>query len=260
MLGDHETAAEPEAIRVPLPCRRMTESIVIERRFRGPVGSGNGGYTCGLVGGLLDADTVEVTLRLPPPLDTALLVERSDGGLRVLDGDALVAEARPAELSLEPPEPVTFDEAVAIAAARPDDPEHRFPGCFVCGPAREEGDALRLRPTATGDGRIVAPWRPSEVTQPFVWASLDCPGAHAVNPDGARGISVLGRLTARVMEAPAPGDECVVVGWPLGGDGRRFHAGTALFRDDRPLAVARAVWFMVGDEARDGTLTRVNGR
>ena len=98
------------------------------------------------------------------------------------------------------------------------------------------------------------------MTQPFVWASLDCPGAHAVNPDGARGISVLGRLTARVLEPPAPGDECVVVGWPLGGDGRRFHAGTALFRDDRPLAVARAVWFMVGDDARDGTLTRVNGR
>jgi len=238
----------------------MTESIVIERRFRGPAGSGNGGYTCGLVAGLLDADTVEVTLRLPPPLDTPLRVERADESVRVLDGDALVAEARATELTLELPEPVAFDEAVAIAASRPDDPDHPFPGCFVCGPGREEGDALRLRPAPTGDGRIVAPWRPSEVTQPFVWASLDCPGAHAVNPDGARGISVLGRLTARVLEAPAPGDECVVVGWPLGGDGRRFHAGTALFRDGRPLAVAHAVWFMVGDEVRDGTLTRVNGR
>jgi hypothetical protein len=93
-----------------------------------------------------------------------------------------------------------------------------------------------------------------------VWAALDCPGAYAVNPDGARGISVLGRLAARVLETPAPGDECVVVGWPLGGDGRRLHAGTALFRDGRPLAVARAVWFMVGDDVRDGTLPRVNGR
>lgn len=231
----------------------MTPSIVIERRFRGPAGSGNGGYTCGLIAGLLDADTVEVTLRLPPPLDTPLRVERSDDELRVLDGDALVAEARAAGLSLEPPVPVTFDEAVAIAAGRPDDPEHPFPGCFVCGPAREEGDALRLRPTATGDGRIVAPWRPSEVARPFVWASLDCPGAHAVNPDGARGITVLGRLTARVLEEPAPGDECVVVAWPLGGDEHRLHAGTALFRGDRPLALARAVWFPVGDDARDGS-------
>jgi hypothetical protein len=238
----------------------MTQSIVIERRFRGPAGSGNGGYTCGLVAGLLDADTVEVTLRLPPPLDTPLRVERADDSVLVRDGDALVAEARAAELALELPEPVAFADAVAIAGARPDDPDHPFPGCFVCGPGREEGDALRLRPTATGDGRIVAPWRPSEATLPFVWASLDCPGAHAVNPDGARGISVLGRLTARVLETPAPGDECVVVGWPLGGDGRRLHAGTALFRDGRPLALARAVWFMVGDELRDGTLTRVTGR
>jgi len=238
----------------------MTESIVIARRFRGPAGSGNGGYTCGLVAGLLDADTVEVTLRLPPPLDTALRVERADDSVLVRDGDTLVAEARAAELALELPEPVAFADAVAIAGARPDDPDHPFPGCFVCGPGREEGDALRLRPTATGDGRIVAPWRPSEATPPFVWASLDCPGAHAVNPDGARGVSVLGRLTARVMETPAPGDECVVVGWPLGGDGRRLHAGTALFCDGRPLALARAVWFMVGDELRDGTLTRVTGR
>jgi hypothetical protein len=226
----------------------MTESIVVERRFRGPAGSGNGGDTCGLVAGLLDADTVEVTLRLPPPLDAPLRVERADDSVRVLDGEALVAEARAAELVLELPEPVAFDEAAAIAASRSDDPDHPFPGCFVCGPGREEGDALRLRPTPTGDGRIVAPWRPSDVTRPFVWASLDCPGAHAVNPDGARGISVLGRLTARALELPASGD------------GRRFHAGTALFRGDRPLAVARAVWFMVGDEARDGTLTRVNGR
>ena len=229
----------------------MAESIVIERRFRGPAGSGNGGYTCGLVAGLLDADTVEVTLRLPPPLDTPLRVERSDDALRVLDGDALVAEARAAELVLEPPQPVTFAEAVDIVAGRGDDPEHPFPGCFVCGPGREEGDALRLRPTATGDGRIVAPWRPAEVERPFVWASLDCPGAHAVDPDGARGVSVLGRLTGRVLETPAPGDECVVVAWPLGGDERRLFAGTALFRDGRPLALARAVWFPVGDEARD---------
>jgi hypothetical protein len=108
----------------------MTPSIVIGRRFRGPAGSGNGGSTCGLVAGLLNADTVEVTLRLPPPLDAPLRVERAD-------------------------------------------------------------DSVRR---------------------------------------------------------------------PLGGDGRRLHAGTALFRDDRPLAVARAVSFMVGDDVRDGTLPRVNGR
>ncbi len=229
----------------------MTESIVIERRFRGPAGSGNGGYTCGLVAGLLEADTAEVTLRLPPPLDTPLRVERLDDAVRVLDGDVLVAEAHPAELELDPPEPVSFAQAAALASAVPDDPEHPFPGCFVCGPGRDEGDALRLQPAAIGDGRVVAPWRPAEVAHPFVWAALDCPGAYAVNEDWARGVTVLGRLTARVIEAPAPGDECVVVAWPLGGDERRLHAGTALFRDGRLLAEARAVWFPVDDTVRD---------
>jgi len=229
----------------------MAPTIVIERRFRGPAGSGNGGYTCGLVAGLVDGDAVEVTLRLPPPLDTPLRVEGGGDAVRVLDGDMLVAEATAAELELDLPRPVDHAEAVRIAGSRPDDPEHPFPGCFVCGPRRDEGDGLRLRPAAVGDGRIVAPWRPAEVAPPFVWASLDCPGAHAVDPDGARGISVLGRLTGRILELPAPGDECVVVAWPLGGDGRRLFAGTALFRDGRPLALARAVWFPVGDDARD---------
>jgi hypothetical protein len=54
-----------------------------------------------------------------------------------------------------------------------------------------------------------------------------------------------------VLELPVPGDECVVVAWPLGADERRLHAGTALFRGDRVLAVARAVWFPMPDAVRD---------
>ena len=65
----------------------MTPSIVIQRGFRGPARSGNGGDTCGLVAGLLDADTAEVTLRLPPPLDTPLRVARADDAVRVLAHD-----------------------------------------------------------------------------------------------------------------------------------------------------------------------------
>ena len=246
--------------------------MIIDRRFRGPQSSGNGGYTCGRIAAFVAAGTVEVTLRLPPPLDTPLRVERDGVGVRVLDGDALVAEARPAELELALPEPVPFAEAERLAAARADDPGHPFPGCFTCGPGREEGDGLRLRPSPTGDGRVVAPWRPSErlagrgpLPRELVWASLDCPGAYALDLEGARGLSVLGRLTARIEGVPSAGDECVVVAWPLGGEGRRLFAGTVLFQDGRPLAFARAVWFAVGDEARDpfvdpDTLPRVNDR
>jgi hypothetical protein len=227
--------------------------LSIPGRFRGPQDSGNGGYTCGLVAELVPADGVEVTLRLPPPLDTPLAVVRDGDVVRVLDGGRLVAEARPGVLDLDPPEPTPFAEAERLAEAYGADPHHPFPGCFVCGPAREPGDALCLHPVPVGDGRVVAPWRPTgELSGArFAWAALDCPGGFAVMPNFTRGLSVLGRLNARVLEPPRPGDECVVTGWPLGRDGRKAEAGTALHRDGELLALARAVWIEIGQERRD---------
>lgn len=232
---------------------RATPEIVIPRRFRGPQASGNGGYTCGVVAELVPADIVEVTLRLPPPLETPLAVERDGDSVRVRDGDRLVAEGRPARLDLDPPAPPTFAEAERLAAAQPADPHHPFPGCFVCGPAREPGDGLALRPAPAGDGLVAAPWRPAGDLEGerFAWAALDCPGAFAVMGDFSRGISVLGRLTARVLDAPRAGDELVVVGWPAGEEGRKRYAGTALYRGDDLLASAMAVWIMVDSDLRD---------
>lgn len=233
----------------------MIASVLIPRQFRGPVQSGNGGYTCGTIAELVDADVVEVTLRKPPPLEVELAVEREpDGVVRVLYEGEIVAEARPSSLELEPPEPVSFAESARLSEARGDDPDHPFPGCFVCGPARQPGDGLRLRPAPLADSRVVAPWivAPQFAGTRFAWAALDCPGGWAVQPDASRGISVLGRLTARVFAPPAAGDECVVVGWPIGEpDGRRHHAGTAIFRDGFLLAMAQAVWFEMADDVRD---------
>lgn len=227
---------------------------MIERRFRGPAGSANGGYTCGLVADLAGGGALEVTLRLPPPLETPLTVARDGDEVRVLADESVVAEARPARPDVDrPAPPPPFAEAARLAAAVGRDLDHPFPGCFVCGPARAAGDGLRLRPVALGDGRVAAPWRVEEglAAPRFVWAALDCPGGWAVTPDLSRGVSVLGRLTARVDDVPREGDECVVVGWPLGADGRKLYAGTALFRGDELLAVARAVWFEVPLERRD---------
>ena len=212
------------------------ETVEIARRFRGPSSSGNGGYTCGLLSRLVEGDA-EVTLRAPPPLETPLRVD----GLQVFDGETLVAEVRATTVELELPEPVSFADARALEP--PPDPDHPFPECFVCGP---QGDGLRLRPGPVGDGRVVAAWVPDQVSHELVWAALDCPGAFAVNPAFSRGPTVLGRLAAHVAEVPSVRDELVVVAWDLGGsDGRRLHAGTALFRGDRALAWARAVWFPV---------------
>ncbi len=85
--------------------------------------------------------------------------------------------------------------------------------------------------------------RPSRTQVPeFVWAALDCPGAYACG-FGERGVLVLGRLAARVDALPHAGERCVVVAWPLGDEGRKAYAGTALYGEGgRLLGVARATW------------------
>ena len=192
---------------------------------------------------------MEVTLRIPPPLETPLAVKRDGDTLRVLDGETLVAEARTLPLDLDVPEPVGFEVAAARSAAQTPDPEHPFPECFVCGPARSPGDGLCLRPAPGEGGRVAAAWVPTEEQAgraELVWASLDCPGAFAVDERGDRGVSVLGRMHASVRGLPSAGEPCVVVGWSLGADGRRRFAGTALFGEGgRLLGLARATWSLL---------------
>ena len=55
-------------------------------------------------------------------------------------------------------------------------------------------------------------------------------------------------MTARVDRLPEEGERCVVVGWPLGEDGRKLFAGTALYgASGDVLAVARQVWILPRD-------------
>ena len=206
--------------------------MIVARRLRGPDESGNGGYSCGLFAAGREA---EVTLRLPPPLEVELREE--DGEIRA--GDAVVATVREARVELEPPAPVSWDDAVAAQAPDLDSP---FPHCFVCGHARGD-DGLHIHAGAVA-GRDVhaAPWLVADRGAEFVWAALDCPGAYATGALG-RGTVVLGRLTARVDRVPDVGERCVVVGWHLGSEGRKHGAGTALFADSGELlGIARAVW------------------
>jgi hypothetical protein len=217
--------------------------LVIEPRFNGPAGSANGGYTCGLIADFVDG-IAEVTLRRPPPLGRALRVERDDGRVVVRDGDAVVAEAVEGTFELALPEPPTTQEAASASARYPGFDEHAFPTCFVCGPERDRGDGLRIFAGPLRDGLVAAPWTPTEVDEHIVWAALDCPGAIAVGfPD--RGETLLGRFSAIVDELPEVGEPCVVVGWPLGEEGRKLYAATALYGEaGRPLARARATWIV----------------
>ena len=221
--------------------------VTFDRRFRGPLTSANGGYACGTLAGHVDAHEVEVTLRLPPPLDRPLLVRREDDAAVLLDGDALVAEARPFEVALAPPEPVSVAEAERAVTRHVPIGLDVFGECFVCG-VRDEADGLGIYagPVEGRDGVHAAPWTPRESSPALVWAAIDCPGAYAVGTPG-RGEMVLGRMTARVLRVPESGEPCVVVAWPLGEDGRKLYAGTALLAEDGDLlAVARQVWIEPG--------------
>jgi hypothetical protein len=216
--------------------------VVIDRKFRGPTDSANGGYTCGLLASFVHGPA-EVTLRLPPPLERRLEVV-TEGTLELRDGEELVAEATPADIDVEVPEPVAF-EAAAAAALPEGDRESAFPECFVCGWRRDDGMRIYPGPVA-GRDLFAATWVPKDdwIAPEFVWAALDCPGAYALH-FGQRGNPVLGRLTARVEHLPHPGERCVVMAWPLGEDRRKLYAGTVVYgQDGRVLGSARATWIV----------------
>ena len=215
--------------------------VTIDPRFNGPPASANGGYTCGLVARLA-GEPVEVTLRSPPPLGRPL---RWDGE-RLWDGDTLVAETAPAgPLEIEPPQPPTWDEAAAAMPRYRGFREHPFPTCLVCGPERVPGDGgLRIFASPVRDGLVASTWEPpEEVPLELAWAALDCPGAFAVGAT-ERGETVLGRMAAEVHRLPRAGERCVVAAWPLGEDGRKLYAATALFAGDELLAAARQTWIV----------------
>jgi len=219
-------------------------TISFPRRYRGPLTSANGGYACGRLASFVDAEAVEVTLRLPPPLERALEVRREADVTLLLDGDAVVAEARPSPLDLEMPVPVTLAEAEAAAARHVRVGNPVFRECFVCGIRYEEdGLGIYAGPVTGREPVHAAPWTPREPAGPeVVWAAIDCPGAYAVGVEG-RGEVVLGRMAARVERVPDEGEPCVVAAWPLGEDGRKLFAGTALLAvDGELLALARQTW------------------
>jgi hypothetical protein len=217
--------------------------VVLRHRFRGPLDSANGGYACGRLAAFVDADVVEVTLRLPPPLELPLEVRPADDSVRLLDGDLLVAEARPAELDLVVPAPVAVAQAEEASARHIPASAPVFAECFSCG-VRTEDDGLRIYAGAVVGREPVhaATWEVGETSPEIVWAAIDCSGAYAVGVAG-RGDVVLGRMTARVLRAPESGSTGVVIAWPLGEEGRKLYAGTALFADDGELlAYARQTW------------------
>jgi hypothetical protein len=245
-------------------------TVLVPERFRGPPKSGNGGYVCGLFGGLLtrgrydlpEHRAAEVTLRAPVPLDQPIAVRHLGESLTAHHGETLIAEATLATLALEVPEPATWDEALAVRDTSPSlalgmHPwlggvrKGFHPVCFCCGAELAPDEGLHVYAARVPERRqVAAAWAcdpalagdDGQVPPEMLCAALDCPGQFAWLAEGTR-TGLLGRLTARVEHPVRAGERCVVIGWTMGNEGRKFYAGTALFDERQRLcAYAKAVW------------------
>ena len=241
----------------------MTSSpaVVIARRFVGPPSSGNGGYTAGLLAEHVPHapdQTVTVTLRRPPPIDTSLQVvtpsstRTQDAATLLMDGDTVVAEAAVGAFAADAVASVSPAEALAAESSYAGLHNHPFPTCFVCGTDRAAGDGLRLAPGPLAAGMTACMWTPhpsladetGQVAVPFVWAALDCPSAWTSDLE-ARPV-VLGQMTARCHSAPLAAAQYVIVARLLSEQGRKTLTASALYDADGGL-VARAehVWIAI---------------
>ena len=244
----------------------FARTIVIDSRFSGPPGLGNGGYVCGALARVIGPEAT-VTLRAPIPLDTNL--ELTGTGIGTGDSDratgahgppgagraelrregVLLAEAVPNAPDLPAPPPAP-DRATSVAAGerysgrRP----NPYQECFVCGFAREPGTALRVfaGPTPT-PGLVVADWPVHPdlagdggmLPEEFLWGALDCPGAYASGIADLR----LGRMAARISRRVRAGERCTVVGWHLGRERRKHFTGTAVHDEEGDVvALASSIW------------------
>jgi hypothetical protein len=225
-------------------------AVVVKGRFCGAPNIASGGYVAGLLGKHLSGPA-RVSLDVPVPLEQALAIERVTDGIALTHGVATLAHAAPAPLQLEPPVAVSYAEAEWASERYLGFTEHAFPGCFVCGPARDWGDGLAIFPgPIPGRHLVAAPWAPDPslfdkhgvVRAEFVWAALDCPTGFALLEAFGRRKVLLRQLTASLIRPLHVGARWVVMGWPFAAEGRNLLGASAIFSETGELhALASAV-------------------
>ncbi len=229
--------------------------VHIPGRFCGPPGSGNGGWTAGLLGKHVGPE-VEITLKRPVPIDQTIEVI-TDGCTRATlqRGDEVIAVARAAELDLDIPDAVSFARAAQARADFSGYRIHPFPNCFVCGTARPCGEGMCLFTGAIDTGIVASSWIPQSeladdsghASPELICAALDCPGAWGlIDRYGITGPFVLGRITYRLDKPVHPGGRYVVQGWARGREGRKAFCGTAVYdAAGEVCAAAEATWIQL---------------
>jgi hypothetical protein len=237
--------------------KETRRTITIDPRFVGPPNMTQGGYISGVLAEHLDSETVEVTMRSPTPMGKPLTLDTSSPDRVLLyDGERLLDEARPGELQLEIPKPISLEQARKASLRHV--VEMPYPDCFGCGSGRSQDNGLHLRAGPVEGRELVAiDWVPraaavgaeigAPVPRPIVWASMECPIARAMELGEMKKpeeLIVLGRMVTRVRELPKVGNTCFFMGWPMGRDGRKIHLGGTLHRGDGEVLVETRLTFV----------------
>jgi hypothetical protein len=249
----------------------IVDTVIIDQRYNGPPRSANGGWAGGLLASRLSPETastakqafpsVSVSLKLPPPLNESLQVRRNlDASLTLMHGALELAHAQLEAFDLTPPQAPSLRAAemaselgMSQGLSRTNWP---YALCFACGVSRDDG--LCISPSPLGgndeDRAVGALWTPSawlarddgKVRLEAVWAALDCPAGIAWSyqlPEGALMVTV--RMSVSVRQLPLINQPHIVLGWPISRDGRKLHAGTALYdAKGALLASSKQLWLL----------------
>ncbi len=235
----------------------------IGRRFQGPTGSGQGGWTAYRFAEHIGVP-VEVSLHAPVPLETDLFVtadpaaDRWSLGPDPRGGGPVVMSATPGGRIAAETEPVTIEQArsarggFGLLARR-----HPVPYCFSCG---LQHDSMRVHAAALDDQRYATDWTVPEwaaggggaVDGGVVWAALDCTSAWYVCRSSGERVAFTVRYAAEIIHPIEVGATYALVGWAGdahdGWDGRKRHAAAAAFGADG-TCVARSVSLWVSVDA-----------
>jgi len=224
------------------------DELRIDQRYEGFPGISHGGYLAGVVAHEL-GPSVAVTLTKPVPLGLPVTLERSESQVLLRIGGEVAATAVPSQLETTAPEPVLPGAAEQASERYLGFTHHFFPNCFTCGPDRSPSEGLRVFPGPV-DGRplVAAVWHPptwacradGTVATEILWAALDCSAiwGHILHGGAdADDRAVSGRLALH-QHAPVSGDALsIVVGWPIGREGRKIFAGAGIFSESGQLLV-----------------------
>jgi hypothetical protein len=226
----------------------LSHELTIDPDFAGMPGVAHGGYVAGLLTVALGASGSRVRLRRPVPTGRALEIDQAAGApVELRDGAALLADGAAADVLVRVPDAVSAGEAAA-ATQRFAELAHPFPMCVCCGPDHAGGLHVFPGPVA-GRAVVAAHWVPPEplagddarLPRALVAAALDCAQLWALMlhaPPATSDRVVTATLETRLDAPVITGEPYIVLGWPIGRDGRRWLAGAAIVAGDGAVCAA----------------------